>query len=77
MTAVDLRYHELTTLLQALNMSMVQQAREQQAQGVPACEMKTPVEVALFDKLYKAHMEEMELIKEAAGDPSIQYTRSE
>jgi hypothetical protein len=77
MTAVDLRYHELVLLLQLVNVRMVQQAREQQAQGVPACEIATPVEVALFDKLYAAQMEEMELIKEAAGDPSIQYTRSE
>jgi hypothetical protein len=77
MTAVDLRYHELVLLLQLVNVRMVQQAREQQAQGVSVCEIKTPVEVALFDKLYAAQMEEMELIKEAAGDPSIQYTRSE
>jgi hypothetical protein len=65
---VDLRYHELVLLLQLVNVRMVQQAREQQAQGVSVCEIKTPVEVALFDKLHAAHMEEMKLIKEAAGD---------
>jgi hypothetical protein len=68
MTAVDLRYHELVLLLQLVNMRMVQEARDQQQKGVSVCEIKTPVEVALFDKLHKAHLAEMKLIKEAAGD---------
>ena len=73
---VQLRYHELVMLLQALNMSMVQQAREQEQRGVPVCEIATPLEAALFDKLHKAHMEEMELIQEAAGDSRLSTQRA-
>lgn len=73
---VDLRYHELVMLLQALNMSMVQQAREQEQRGVPVCEIATPREAQLFTKLHAAHMEEMELIKEAAGDSRLSTQRS-
>lgn len=68
---VDLSYDELVLLVQLVQGHFVKLQLAQAQQGVKPEDVATPFEVALFKKLYDAHMDAMKIIKEehAAGKP--------